>query len=517
MQSLASSTTEVHEHVSCLTPAKARRRKRPSLSPIKATSIKTTPITLKPRTQSETLPQKPSAPQPEEDLATASLDFDEFSFWDAERRTMHGISGSHMNALASYLCANYNVVVLQESLPFLILWCENGPPLSNKRPFLIAGCIAVWLGEGDPVPPDICVGNFGDLDPIAIDDNIGGSLKPYSMPDDKTLCRVLSEYFPEADGIAYISHTIVVEFPRSDEDSWYRRLLELPSSFLNVAVGLSYTNGPLLATEFKQLKAPNPTTLKTIEEDDSDYVKNQGCFFPGSMLQAKSGDQISAGIAVQKGTDSRLTVAFHCWGKEFLEMPENLGDHNHFTITQGETLVGSVIERIGFTDIGLAKLKDGVSFSNQFLDLPTSAKKLLPLDEVGVMDDFLFDSFVTGRQRVKCLGKRILMKGKSKAVLKGKPDDLPGPGKYIDLRQGVYATNSPEIHGYPKVREGVCGSALVRSKRATDGSDRLEEGEVAGFMHWSDLQLKYYVSGNLMCFADSVDPLIEEGWEVAHR
>ncbi|KAI9784967.1 MAG: hypothetical protein M1839_001163 [Geoglossum umbratile] len=515
MQPLASSTTQVHEHVSCLTPVKARRRKRPSLSPTKAASVNTTPITLKLRTQSEILLQKPSAPRPEEDLATASLNFDEFSFWDAECRTMCSISKDHMNALVGYLCANYGIVMLQESLPFLILWCENSPPPSNKRPFLIAGCITVWLGKGDSVPPDICVGNFGDLDPIEIDNSIGGSLKPYCMPDDKTLCRILSEYFPEANGISYISHTIVVEFPRSDADSWYRRLLESPSGFLNVGVGLSYTNGPLLATELKRLKAPNPTTLETIKEDDSDYVKSQGCFFPGSMLQAKSGNQISAGIHIQKGIDTRLTVAFHSWDKEFLEMPENLGDHNHFTITQGETLVGSVIERIGSTDIGLAKLKDGVSFSNQFLDLPTSAKKLLPFDEVGIMDDFLFDSFVTGRQRIKCLGKRIIMEGKSKAVLKGNPDGLPEPRRYTELRQGIYATNSPEIHGHPKVREGVCGSALVRSKRAADGSNRLEEGEVAGFMHWSDLQLKYDVSGNLMCFADSVDSLIEEGWRVA--
>ena len=236
-----------------------------------------------------------------------------------------------------------------------------------------------------------------------------------------------------------------------------------------------------------------------------------------SLPSGISGERISAGIAVQKGTDTRLTVAFHCWDKEFLEMPENLGDHNHFTITQGETLVGSVIERIGSTDIGLAKLKDGVSFSNQFLDLPTSAKRLLPLGEVGVMDDFLFDSFVTGRQRIKCLGKRILVKGGSKAVLKGKPEDLQGPGKYISLQQGVYATNSPEIHGYPKVREGVCGSALVRARRAADDNDRLEEGEVAGFMHWSDLQLKYDVSGNFMCFADSVDHLIKEGWDTKEQ
>jgi hypothetical protein len=471
-------------------------------------------MTAKPRTQSETLPEKQNVPELENGLATASLDFDEFSFWDAEHRIMRSISNVHMDALVNHLRTKYGVVVLQESLPFLIVWCENGPPPPDKRPFLIASCIAVWLNEGDPVPPDICVGDFGELDPIEIDVSIGDDLKSYRMPKDETLFRVLTEYFPEADHIAYISHTVIVEFPHEDADAWYRRLLNLPSGFLNAGVSLSYTNGPLLTTELKRLKAPNPTTLEIAEEDDSDYVRSHGCFFPGAMLQAKSGNRVSAGVAVQRGSDTRLTVAFHCWDTEFSEMPEKLGDHDHFIVIQGKTPVGSVVERIGTTDIGLVELKDGVSISNRFLDLPTSAKKFLPQRDVGMMDDFLVDSYVTGRQRLRCLGKRIVTEG-AKEVLKGKPEDLPGPGKCIVLRQGVYATNSPKIHASPKIREGICGSALVRAKRAANKGDMLEFGEVAGFMHWSDLQFKYDISGNVMCFADSVDPLIEEGWEVA--
>ena len=66
--------------------------------------------------------------------------------------------------------------------------------------------------------------------------------------------------------------------------------------------------------------------------------------------------------------------------------------------------------------------------------------------------------------------KRSHLNGLDQAVLKGKPDNLPGPGKYNHLRQGVYATNSLEIHRYPKVREGVCGSALVRSREQLIGA-----------------------------------------------
>src|SRR5436305_10086743 len=142
---------------------------------------------------------------------------------------MSSISSVHMDALINYLRTKYGVVMLQESLPFLILWCKNGSPPPDKRPFLIASCIAVWLNEGDRVPPDICVGDFGELDPIKVDDSISDNLRSYHMLEDETLLRILTEYFPEADHIAYISHTVIVEFPREDTDSWYRRLLELPS------------------------------------------------------------------------------------------------------------------------------------------------------------------------------------------------------------------------------------------------------------------------------------------------
>jgi hypothetical protein len=77
------------------------------------------------------------------------------------------------------------------------------------------------------------------------------------------------------------------------------------------------------------------------------------------------------------------------------------------------------------------------------------------------------------------------------------------------LRQGIYATISPEIL---QILGKV--SALVCAKKTAEKGDRLELGEVAGFMHWSDLQLKYDITRNLVRFANSVDHLIEEGWEV---
>ena len=63
--------------------------------------------------------------------------------------------------------------------------------------------------------------------------------------------------------------------------------------------------------------------------------------------------------------------------------------------------IGYVAERVGETDIGLAKLDDGIVFSNRFLDIDTSAKTLLLLEDISQGDTVLMDSFVTGRPALR--------------------------------------------------------------------------------------------------------------------
>src|SRR5271156_6757800 len=96
--SASNTCTTLHEHVSQMTPIKHRRRKRPSFSPIKSSKI-----LLTPRAHSES-PQKALKPviQPDSDVATASLDFDEFSLWDPELHEQH-LSAKHRATLGRYL------------------------------------------------------------------------------------------------------------------------------------------------------------------------------------------------------------------------------------------------------------------------------------------------------------------------------------------------------------------------------------------------------------------------------
>jgi hypothetical protein len=171
---------------------------------------------------------------------------------------------------------------------------------------------------------------------------------------------------------------------------------------------------------------------------------------------------------------------------------------------------------------------------------------------------------VTGPQQLASNGKRVYRANKRGKDLFGDPSALPGPGRYIELVQGIYTTSAPEINKQPKIREGVCGAAIIRAREdelpdstlpraqgktltpynetppqvstpekrtpsgiglgtpSLAGSATLlnkqlpqEEttGEVAGFMHWSDIQ-SLYNGDRLLCFADTVDGLIEDGWKV---
>ena len=241
-----------------------------------------------------------------------------------------------------------------------------------------------------------------------------------------------------------------------------------------------------------------------------------------------------------------------------------MGYSRFFRVTQGKTHVGHVSSRLGDTDIGLATLNNDVEFRNRFIDLPGEPTQLLSSDMLKAGDIYVIDSFSTGRQGgLVCRGKRIVsQEDKEKRVdlvLIGNQKDLPNVGTYMVIVQGIYATSEPMAIGEPIIRAGCCGSAIVKlatpwkkkstprkgtsSKRGTPNkkdtsgigesstsnknfsmlnSETVEmglvhNGEIGGFMHWSDLQEKTTFANipRLLCYTEVADPLIDAGWTVA--
>jgi hypothetical protein len=408
------------------------------------------------------------------------------------------------------------------------------------------------MGLGDDM------GRSEDKRWITLEQNLLSDLKVFVIPKAKTLSTIMNQHFPEALAISYINHRIIVEFKKINDEQHQKRLHSLPRAISKTEVALRYHNGPIHGQELKGLKEPNPTKFDG-QYDDTDYVKTCGCFHPGAMLSSKNNTLISAGIQVQKQQEIGLTVAIHCWDKQ-LESDVKLGNEE-YTVKQGHwadgTAVGIVMERIGSSDIGVAKLDK--TFSNRFLDLNGSASSLLHSNDLRTVNkSFWIDSFVTGPKQLACNGKRVYKANKSGKDLFGDPSVKPRPGIYVELVQGVYATSAPEINRHPKIREGVCGAAIIRAReeelpdsteiraqektptprnetpagqgsspnvstpktRTPSGKDLgtpsstgsatplnkqlpQEEttGEVAAFMHWSDIQ-SLYNSDRLLCFAD---------------
>ena len=354
---------------------------------------------------------------------------------------------------------------------------------------MIAGCIGVWLEEGDDFPLELLPGKLSGLLPgstIEIDEHLISDLKPYRIPKKQTLLALASQHFPDATHISYISNQLIVELPKQSVDDYCRTLEHLPVTISNCSLRLAYHNGPQTTSELKRSKQSNPKYLDGVY-DDVDYVEERGLFFPGTMLSSGEDNCISAGILVNKGNQSRVTVAFHCWSNEYTQSTDKLGDSAYFKVTQGSlevgTNVGYIAERIGTTDIGLCKLLPDITFANRFLELDATAKRLLHSNDIRFGDLFQIDSFVTRLQQLECLGIRVRTEGGRDKQLIGTKESLPQPGVYIAVVQGIYATSAPEIYRKPQIREGMCGSALVRARKGDGKEIVLSDGEIGGFMH----------------------------------
>jgi len=314
---------------------------------------------------------------------------------------------------------------------------------------------------------------------------------------------------------------LIIELAEQDPETYYETVMKLPGGICNCGVTLKYHNGEIASTEMMRTVEPKPQKLDG-QADDTNYLQTSGCFYPGAMLSAGDGSSVSAGILVRKGEEKRLTVAFHGWQEEVKKQGQNLGDPKSFTVTQGDlesgTPVGHVAERFKTSDIGFVVLAPGVEFSNRFLDIDGEAKALISYQDIKFADEFVIDGYVTGRQWLKCLGARVrandqIVRERDMQITKESEHPLPPPGKHGARVQAIYANFAPVLKSSPMVRQGVCGSAIVRSKHM-GGGNVLARGEVAGFMQYSDPKPISTGQGQLLYFCKTLDDVISDGWEV---
>ncbi|KAJ4307535.1 hypothetical protein N0V84_012661 [Fusarium piperis] len=527
-----------------LTPTRPRR-KRPSFSPVKTPRHQPTlshrrSLTFTPGGIPRASPSPVRQPHPVASVSTAALEFEEFSYWNEDGfLTNEHVTEPQRTALQIYLRQEYNVTDFLECFPFLLMGCEGGPPSEERRPFSIAGAIAIWKDASDFNFKPI-FGDLGQEDEINIDPTMLKGLVHLEVPSQEVILYLANDVFPQCEAISVLWDELVIELPATTDDQHRSRLYDLPSSIDGCPMLLLFHNGPLPNSERRRrVIKPQPRLHESEVYDDTDYVEVDGKFYPGTMISSvgKEGiyNSVTAGVLVQKGDQQRLTCSFHCWQDHYEKYPDRFGKTdadamNTYKVLQGDnpgSVVGFVHERMGDTDIALAELQDGIVFENKFMEMDVAPKRFLRTTEQKMGDTYIFDSFATGKQRVIGLGTRFTLGWRppkahpTLVVPEGAENMMPVNGvKYIAFIQGAFATNSPEIIKQPQIRDSVCGSVLVRSMLAENqrGRQVQEKGEIAAMMHFCDLQSKYSSKAeDYMMYADSFDPLIDAGWTIVQH
>lgn len=459
-------------------------------------------------------------------------------------KSFANISDEDHQAAIDYLREKFGVEEFNICGTFGVLWCdENTAIRAGRLPILVGGLCAVWRERHGPDFPPTFIGDVGYGGEMEVDDSLLEVPDPCQAPPDEAIEGLARHVFTDCVAITWLFGCLIVELPKTDQESFLDRIQELPGRVANAPWHLQYHNGPLANHEQrKRVIAPTPQRKEDSRNpDETDYTQLDGKFYPGSMVYSidedRSTSEVTAGVLVRKGAERRLTCAWHAWAHIYDKHKDLFGQDTAeakrvFRVIQGTTPgknVGYVRERIGKTDIALIKLHDGIIFENVFFGGNVSAKCFVHSKHVKDGDVFLIDGFTTGQQEVTTDGARWPVSRPGQLVVpesEGTDEErlmlLPEPHvKYLTGRQGVSATQLPTLRSKPFVRDSVCGAVWLRTElggkkgRRDRSKSVVEKGEVFAMCHYADLTSVYSTAtGVYLMFADTFDPLIAENWTI---
>ena len=393
------------------------------------------------------------------------------------------------------------------SMPFCVVECRNEVPPESKQCFLAAGLVVVFHLIGTPYPFGAnFIGVRGSSEAPELPDQVERDLTPCRIPNISSL-EAIFNHVPSATHVSTYPFQLLFELEETDISTFNSKLENLPERFGSLNVG--YNNGPLLLKRHAWTIVPNPARKDGIY-DTTNYLlpENGGKLRPG-ILESMTSDEngksrevrmySNSGVKISRQDQVRFTVASHGWE-----------DSDKIIYHAGEKV--GLWERCVGEDIGLAETE--YEFSNEFLDLNATAKKLLHSSLLTFGQFVVIDSAYTGRQRMFYSGIRAGPKHPVSPPNAAEPYYGPSPRyRHLQIEQGIYAVRSEVINGEHKIREGVCGTPIVVQGRSRRDESYLNNGQVCGFMLWNDVK-GYANDGRLYCYCQIVDPLIDEGWEV---
>ncbi|PGH05720.1 hypothetical protein AJ79_06737 [Helicocarpus griseus UAMH5409] len=245
-----------------------------------------------------------------------SLDFNEFSLLDINDPALPAICSKWHCPIFRHLQRHYGVEDMVVMQPWLILRCAQRPNIVSQReqrPFTIYGCIAVWLGEDDSLPP-ISPGAMGWAidwdDNIQVDESLADDLQPYGMPKLETLFALKKNYFPDASAICFISCSIIVEYEVMENAVWFEKLETVSANFKNINIALSFTNGLLASAESNDANNRVLAPSSRIHQTDTFYMDTP---VTGRQMLVCAGVRVEWGKGHDEGNDlsAKNNVARH--------------------------------------------------------------------------------------------------------------------------------------------------------------------------------------------------------------
>jgi hypothetical protein len=431
------------------------------------------------------------------------------NFFDDHTRTFKKVTAmEHMQLLREMREWFSDILAITLAPPFLFIECDRQPEPSSC-PFLVAGLVAKFLDEDEPLPIGASfMGEAGRTYFDDVPDAILADLRRCHIPSLATF-EYLFSILPAAHHITSYPHQLLVELERSSDESYVSLLQKLPVRLGDLKVG--YINGTEWFDTQARTKSPDPK-YRDGQYDDTNYLaaENGGALRPGVILECKGyrnvkgtiegGMLCNAGVLVNKGSEVRFTTAKHCW--------DAVDDK---VVYHGDRAVGRIQEVYG-DDIALVQIP--FAFSNDLLDVSTTAKTLQKAEDFTEGDLFVIDSAFTGRQMLEMFGVR--------AGLRRAPKGWRGPKedhRYVVLEQGVCSIETPVMTSSPMVREAVCGTPLIyigRDERGDEGI--LARGIVGGFMLYCANVIRTSPKERMLyCFCQTTDELLNEGWNVLNE
>ncbi|KAK3996562.1 hypothetical protein QBC44DRAFT_402085 [Cladorrhinum sp. PSN332] len=150
-----------------------------------------------------------------------------------------------------YLGERFGVYTYTRNGPFLVLGFDKDVAGPGDLPYSVGGYVPVWCGDGD-LDFHAVIGAMGLAEPEPLDIFISEQVDFSQGPTPAQVVKLADTAFTEAEAFTFISGTLIVELPESDEDEFLTKVSKMPVFYERFPRPVQWHNGPLVQEEARR-------------------------------------------------------------------------------------------------------------------------------------------------------------------------------------------------------------------------------------------------------------------------